>query len=302
MPSSRIIEAVANSLARVAIAVPMVERALLFGTRRPRLRKHLRLGAIALGYTRVLGRRELRIAHLNGYQYYVNVGESLGIESYFFGSSGALAITRSLIRPGDVCVDAGANAGPYTFLCASIVGPQGNVIAFEPNPEFSSLIAKSVRLNAYDGFVRIREHALDSVTGLKKRFYVSTNPMNTGTSSLVNHGWYISEEQTIEVQTLAFDDFARDAGIGHFRLVKIDVDRAEDAVIDGALNTIAEGRVDFFIIELFMGARAQILLERAGYRAFLISEGKRLVPVTDVEQGRFGDYLFVRPGLEIPSS
>src|SRR5580698_8278634 len=272
MATPRVLLAAADGLARLALRVPLLERALLAGAHRPLLRRHLRLGAIALGYPRVLGRREIRVAELDGYRLYVNVGESLGVESYFFGATGTVALTGALIGPGDICVDAGANAGNYTFFCANIVGPGGRVISFEPNPAFAELISKSVKLNAYDGIVQIEQRALDSVTGELKRFYLSVNPMNSGTSSLVDHGWFLSSDHTIEVQTVTFDDFARDAKIDHFRLVKIDVERAEDFVISGARRTLAEARIDFMILEMRAGCRAEKLLAEAGYRGFLISD------------------------------
>jgi FkbM family methyltransferase len=300
MASTPFSQLVADGLARLALRVPALERALLMGARRPLLRRHLRLGAIALGYPRVLGRRELRVAELDGYRFYVNVGESLGVEPYFFGSTCTVGLTRALIGPGDVCVDAGANAGHYTFFCASVVGPRGRVIAFEPNPEFAALLARSVRLNAYADIVQIEERALDSITGELKRFYVSVNPTNSGTSSLVNHGWFLSDERSIEVETLTFDDFVRSAKIARFRLVKIDVERAEDRVIAGAQRTLADGRIDFLIVEMHAGGRAQELLLGAGYRGFLISDGTANIPVSEVEPDRFGDFLFVRPGLDPP--
>jgi len=70
---------VADALARFALSVPSAERALLAGTRNRFLRHHLHLGAIAQGYSRVLGRREIRIADMDGYRFYVNVAENLGI-------------------------------------------------------------------------------------------------------------------------------------------------------------------------------------------------------------------------------
>jgi FkbM family methyltransferase len=294
------LHAVADELARLALRVPVLERALLLGARRPFLRRHLRLGAIALGYPRVLGRRELRVAELDGYRFYVNVGESLGVEPYFFGSTCTVGLTRALIGPGDVCVDAGANAGHYTFFCASVVGPRGRVIAFEPNPEFAELLARSVRLNSFAGIVQIEQRALDAVSGELKRFYVSVDPTNSGTSSLVNHGWFLSDERTIEVQTVSFDDFAHDAKVDRFRLVKIDVERAEDSVISGARRTLAAGRIDFLILEMHAGGRAQGLLAEAGYRGFLISDATAHIPVGEVAPDHFGDFLFVRPGLDPP--
>jgi len=301
MVRGRIHILIADELARLALRIPVIERALVAGARRPLLRRHLRLGAIALGYPRILNRREIRIAEMNRYRFYVNVGEPLGVESYFFRENCTLPITRTLIRPGDVCVDAGANAGHYTFLCASVVGSAGRVFAFEPNPEFAELLRKSTRLNGFEGIVRVDQKALYSVSGEVMRFFVSVNPMNTGTSSLVNHGWFLSSDRTIEVETIAFDDFARDSKVDRFRLVKIDVERAEEFVVTGARGVLADGRIDFLIVEMIAGEPAQELLAQAGYRGFLTCPSpSKLLPLAEVARGHFGDFLFVRPGLDLP--
>ena len=143
-PRRALAEAVANLGARFALRYPLAERLLRAGLRRPPLQRHLKLGAIALGYPRVLQRRALRIAQLDGYKLWVNVAEPLGIEPYFFGRPGTAWMTASLLRPGDVCLDVGANAGHYTFMCAHAVGESGRVISIEPNPEFASLLRESI--------------------------------------------------------------------------------------------------------------------------------------------------------------
>lgn len=49
-------------------------------------------------------------------------------------------IIRSIIMPGDVVLDIGANIGIYTKVLVDCVGPNGLVYAFEPSPEnFSRL-------------------------------------------------------------------------------------------------------------------------------------------------------------------
>jgi FkbM family methyltransferase len=292
---------VLNLLARAALRVRFAERALVAGVRNPTLRRHLRLGAIALRYPPLLRRRELRIAVLDGYRLWVNVGEHLGVSPYFFGDPCVAWVTQFLVRQGDVCVDAGANAGFYTFFCASVVGPGGRVFAFEPNPEFASLLERSVCLNSFSDIVRVVPRALFSQGGEIKRLFVSVNPMNSGTSSLVDHGVFLDPRSTVEVATMTFDQFARDERVRSFRLVKIDVERAEEFVLLGASETLAAGRIDFLIVEMNAGSRAQQLLEDAGYRGYQIAHDKKaLVRQDDVPSGSFGDFLFVRPGLELP--
>lgn len=48
------------------------------------------------------------------------------------------------IKPGNVCIDIGANYGYYTLLMQSLVGKDGGVYAFEANPELCDLVAKSI--------------------------------------------------------------------------------------------------------------------------------------------------------------
>jgi FkbM family methyltransferase len=291
----------ADAVARIALRVPSLERALVVGLRQPALRRHLRLGAIAHGYSRVLRRREIRIAEMEGYRFYVNVGESLGIEPYFFRQPGTLWFTREIVRPGDVCIDAGANAGHYTFHCASIVSPGGRVFAFEPNPDFAELLRRSVRLNDYGRTVQIEQRALYARSGEVLPFLLSVEPTNTGTSSLVDHGWYVSPDRAIDVSTVTLDDFARGAGVDHLRLVKIDVERAEEFVLAGAERLIGERRIDYMIVEMHARSPAHDILDRTGYEGYLaVAEERRLVPAAEVPPDQFGDYLYVRPGLSLP--
>lgn len=50
-------------------------------------------------------------------------------------------IMRTLVMPGDIAFDIGANLGLHTVLLAHLVGAHGRVFAFEPNPEMLSNLA-----------------------------------------------------------------------------------------------------------------------------------------------------------------
>jgi FkbM family methyltransferase len=289
-------ERAADSLARVVLRSALLERALVLACRRPFLRRQLRLGAVAVAYCRVLGRRELRIAELGGYRLQVNVAEPLGIHAYFFGESGAVWLTQRLLRPGDVCIDAGANMGHYTFAMASWVGRTGKIHCFEPNPELCTLICRSIALNQYAERVLLDRRALFDVSGQEHDFFLSTNPANTGTSSLVYHGLYLAPDVLTRVQTVSLDEFAREQGLERIRLLKIDVERAEDRVIAGARHLLERHAVDYLILEQYAGSGAQQALAASGYAGYWLDEARRrLVPIEQVAEGSFGDYLFVAP-------
>jgi FkbM family methyltransferase len=288
--------AVANAAARAALRVPTLERILSAACRKPMLRKALRLGAIAVGYTRVLDRPELRVANLGNYRLRVNLAEELGTAPFFFGDPCTLWLTSGLIRPGDTCVDAGANVGHYTFLMASEVGRTGQVLAFEANPAFIEILRETVALNQFESRIRIYAAALWEESNQEKSFYLSINSANSGTSSLVDHGFYLRPDNKIVVKTVTLDDAARDAGIERFRLVKIDVERAEEFVIAGSRDLLSQHRIDFLIVELVAGTEAQRRLLDHGYVGWF-ADGSRntLTPIADIPDGTFGDFVFASP-------
>jgi FkbM family methyltransferase len=51
------------------------------------------------------------------------------------------------LRPGDVFWDVGANAGYHSLLGARTVGPNGAVVAFEPDPRACEIIRDQLSLN-----------------------------------------------------------------------------------------------------------------------------------------------------------
>ncbi len=63
------------------------------------------------------------------------------------------AFVRSALSPGDVFVDVGANVGYFTCLAARIVGPEGLVFAFEPDPRNFRLLSRAIEANRFENVV-----------------------------------------------------------------------------------------------------------------------------------------------------
>lgn len=254
------------------------------------------MGAIAVGYTRVLKHPELRVAELGRYRLQVNVSEELGTGPFFFGDSGTLWLAQSLLRPGDACVDAGANMGHYSFLMASEVGPTGHVLSFEANPAFVKILRRSIELNGFEARIEVFPLALWSESNQEKSFYISVDPANSGTSSLIDNGVHQRQDSKIIVNTITLDDAAKASRVDRFRLVKIDVERAEEFVLQGARGLLSEQRIDFLIVELIAGSEAQRLLLEHGYVGWLAdARSKKLIPLDRVAPGTFADFVYARP-------
>ncbi len=275
-----------------------MERALVAACRNKFLRRGLHVGAFAVAYARVLGHPEIRMADLGEYKLFVNVAEHLGIAPYFFGDPGTAWLTADLVTPGSICVDAGANVGHYTFFIASRTGPDGRVFAFEPNPVHAGLISRSIEVNGFGEMVKIDRRALWERTGETLTFYLSTAANNSGLSSLILQGDHLSEERTMTVETVTLADYARQESIDRFRLVKIDVERAEHHVLRGMTDLLRDGRIDYLIVEMLAHAEAQSILTNHGYACFLLDPSSRsLIEAQRVMPQHFGDYLFVSQAM-----
>ncbi|MGQ0505610.1 MAG: FkbM family methyltransferase [Myxococcaceae bacterium] len=282
--------------ARAVSASPLGDAQLRRICHSTRAREQLHLGAIALSYARVLNAQRLRVADFGDYRLLVNIAEHQGIAAYFFGQPGVPPFLGELLRPGDACVDIGANAGLFTFFCAARVGPEGRVIAADANPEMRARLVRSLQLNpAVASTVRIESRALFSRDGETLEFFLSTNPNNTGTSSLVNHGHWVSEERSLQVQTVTLDNLAREQKLGRLRFVKVDVEDAELGVVQGMEKLLCAGAVDYLLVETRAGSEAQRILEKHGFTArWWDAAQERLLPAKEIHAGAFGDFFFSR--------
>ena len=54
---------------------------------------------------------------------------------------------RGALKPGQTVVDVGANIGCFTVLAARLVGPEGRVVAFEPDPNNLTRLQRNIALN-----------------------------------------------------------------------------------------------------------------------------------------------------------
>jgi len=57
---------------------------------------------------------------------------------------------RHALRRGDIVVDGGAFHGSFTVLAAKLIGPEGRVLAFEPDGRNRAVLRENIELNGLD--------------------------------------------------------------------------------------------------------------------------------------------------------
>jgi FkbM family methyltransferase len=152
---------------------------------------------------------------------------------------------QTVVRSGHVVYDVGANVGFFTVIAARLVGPSGKIVAFEPLEENFNLLRRNAQLN---GFLNViaSDCALADRDG-SAEFLLSKDATFGG---LANWAKKI-ENQVGETQVKIFrlDSVVQRDRLPLPKLVKIDVEGAEAAVLDGAVDTIQKAR-PILIIEL----------------------------------------------------
>lgn len=141
-------------------------------------------------------------------------------------------VFRRYLRPGMRVADIGANVGYYTLLASTLVGPSGEVCAFEPNSENCRLILLSVAENHCQN-VRLFPLALsDRIGHVLFSSHIGSN------GGLLGPGARLDDGQGMIVPTARLDGLLEPP----LDFVKMDVEGAEYRILRGAQTLLATAR------------------------------------------------------------
>lgn len=164
------------------------------------------------------------------------------------------ALIAAHLKPGDRAVDIGANIGAHTLTMAKAVGATGLVTAIEPGPATAARLRRNVALNAL-AHVRVLEVAASDEAGRAALFAGpdGTRGRATMDADIAGAGATAEIETIIAANACTADDWART------RLIKIDVERAEDKVLRGLAPILGTLPADAVLI---VEAEPQLLIKR----------------------------------------
>jgi FkbM family methyltransferase len=139
---------------------------------------------------------------------------------------------QHLTRPGDRCIDVGANIGVHTIRLAKLVGPEGSIIALEPDGQIAQQLRENMSLNHLAN-VQVHEAAAAEKSGDSMVLHrPDSQDSNKGRASLLPHSYLTGSKRPVTTTTI--DDVA----CGPVALIKIDVEGFEGVVVAGATRTV----------------------------------------------------------------
>jgi FkbM family methyltransferase len=141
-------------------------------------------------------------------------------------------VIESLLHPGDVVADVGANIGYDTLLAAKMVGSSGSVIAIEASPSTFSKLNRNVQINNL-GNVRTVNAAVLGHRGEIEIYITDKDNIGASTTVKVDGSEY---EATVACDVL--DAFLNPEELKRLSLIKIDVEGAEISIILDIISKI----------------------------------------------------------------
>jgi len=140
-------------------------------------------------------------------------------------------IITNHVKPGMRVLDIGAHGGFYALLLSKLVGPTGQVIAFEPLPANYRVLEENIALNGVKN-VQIQCEAVGERSGeMEFRVPDPEDSLIAGQVSPADPRGYMS------VRVVSLDDFLFERGV-HVDFIKMDVEGAEGDILRGAWRTL----------------------------------------------------------------
>lgn len=185
-------------------------------------------------------------------------------------------VIRETVKPGWNIIEVGANIGWYSVLLASLIGKDGRLWVFEPNPRIYHLLCINLEINGFlDRAVAVNKAVLDR-SGMVE-FGVAGRHM--GGSGVFTFGSELEPVERITVEAVSLDEYLPPKT--RVNLLKIDAEGSEFYILKGAERIIKENPEMIIIMEFIPNNVRGSGLDPGEFLRSLVREGYRVLRISE---------------------
>ena len=182
---------------------------------------------------------------IEGRKIFTRNNDGLALSIFKIYEPNQTEIVKKYVHEGDIVIDIGAHVGYYTLLMAQLVGENGKVYSFEPDPVNFQLLKKSVEINGFENVVLIQK-AVSNITDKVKLFLGDDD-------SAINRIYDAKlgdAKESIDVESVTIDEyFKEDDELVNF--IKIDSEGSEVKIINGMKQFLSRNQELVMMTEFF---------------------------------------------------
>lgn len=178
-------------------------------------------------------------------------------------------LISSMIRPGNVVLDIGANIGYYTLILAKLVGQSGKVFAFEPEPTNFRLLEKNVSINGHSNV--ILEQKAVSNRNENKKLYL--NKENAGMHTIYKPP--CPNLDSVDIETISLDNYFNNYTC-KIDFIKMDIEGSEYTALEGMQTVLKRQNNIKLLVAFFPSAIREYGYKPEQYVDLLMSNGFRV--------------------------
>ena len=185
------------------------------------------------------------IVEIEGRKMFTQNNDGLALSIFKIYEPNQTKIVKKYVHEGDVVIDVGAHVGYYTLLMAQLVGKNGKVYSFEPDPVNFELLKKSVEINGFENVVLIQKAVSDTTEKIKLFLGDNDSAINRIYDAKLGDA-----KKSIDVESITIDEYYKEND-KLFNFIKIDSEGSEAKIINGMEKFLTKNRKLIMMTEFF---------------------------------------------------
>lgn len=182
---------------------------------------------------------------IEGRKMFTQNNDGLALSIFKIYEPNQTEIVKKYVHEGDIVIDIGAHVGYYTLLMAQLVGENGKVYSFEPDPVNFQLLKKSVEINGFENVVLIQK-AVSNITDKVKLFLGDDD-------SAINRIYDAKlgdAKESIDVESVTIDEYFKEND-ELINFIKLDSEGSEVKIINGMKQFLSRNKKLVMMTEFF---------------------------------------------------